>query len=41
MTTIGYINTDRGIENLEDTLTKMNELGCDIICQDTYSVNED
>ena len=41
MTTIGYINTDRGIDNLEDTLTMMHNLECDIICQDTYSENED
>ena len=41
MTTIGYINTYRGIDNPDDILTKMNDLGCDIICQDTYSENED
>lgn len=40
MTTIGYINTDRGIDNLDDMLTMMNNLECDIICQDTYSENE-
>jgi len=40
MTTIGYINTDRGIDNLDEILTMMKNLECDIICQDTYSERE-
>lgn len=41
MTSIGYINTARGTVNIDDIQTKMNNLKCDLIFQDTYSENED
>lgn len=41
MTTIGYINTDRGVDNVKELQVMMKNLDCDIICLDTYTEGED
>lgn len=41
MTTIGYINKDRGVDNIKELQVMMKNLDCDIICLDTYTEGED